>query len=668
MADLMSPGVLVKEKDLTAGVASTPSSIGGIAIQASKGYVDTVITISSEEDLVEQFGKPDGTNFESWFSAANFLGYTNQLKIVRCKQGTTAMKNATGVTSSAGLYIPNTTAYQVGDGAGAGPYSGGQASVLGSFGARTPGVWGNNLKVSYCSSESTDTDVASAYYTLNKTTTAGTIDPGATSVALTSAAGFTVGSIIAFEDDTAGSLYKVTAVAGSTIHWQRHPNTAATGLVSPTQLATGKEVRLWWEYFEQFDKRPETSTFASDRGGSSDELHVIVVDRTGGITGTAGTILETYDAVSKGSDALTDEGNANYYPDVIYNNSQYIYWLDHPTVGSPGTAWGTTVVNVTFAAPTTDPNSESLNGGHDGGTLTDGNRMAAYDLLKDPDTVDVNLLMAGPASIGGAASAVIATHLIDIVNARKDSVAFISPDRNAVVNKVLGNAQCVAVKAFFSPLASTSYAVFDTGYKKQYDKYNDVFRWVPLNADVAGACAATDAVEDPWWSPGGLTRGQIRSSIELAFNPSQTERDQLYRANINPVVTFPGEGTVLWGDKTALTRQSAFNRINVRRLFISIEEACAAAARSVLFEFNDEFTRDSFKSMVDPYLRDVQARRGITDFLVVCDTSNNTPQVIDSNEFRADVYVKPARSINFITLTFIATRTGVAFDEVVGRA
>ena len=668
MADLMSPGVLVKEKDLTAGVTGTPSSIGGIAIQASKGYVDTVITISSEEDLVEQFGKPNGTNFESWFSAANFLGYTNQLKIVRCKQGTTAMKNATGVTSSAGLYIPNTTAYQVGDGAGAGPYSGGQASVMGSFGARTPGVWGNNLKVSWCSSKSTDTDAVSAYYTAAKTTTTGNTLSGTTTVNVTSAAGFVVGSIIAIAGDTAGQRYKVTAINSLALTIERYPTTAATGLASATTISAGADVSLWWEFYEQFDKRPQTSTYASDRGGSSDELHVIVVDRTGGITGTAGTILETYDAVSKGSDALTDEGNTNYYPDVIYNNSEYIYWLDHPTVGSPGTAWGTTVVNITFAAPTVDPNSENLNGGHDGGTLTDANRMTAYDLLKDPDTVDVNLLMAGPASIDGAVSAVLATHLIDIVNARKDSVAFISPDRDAVVNKVLGNAQCVAVKAFFSPLASTSYAVFDTGYKKQYDKYNDVFRWVPLNADIAGTCAATDAVEDPWWSPGGLTRGQIRSSIELAFNPSQTERDQLYRANINPVVTFPGEGTVLWGDKTALKRQSAFNRINVRRLFISIEEACAAAARSVLFEFNDEFTRDSFKSMVDPYLRDVQARRGITDFLVVCDETNNTGQVIDNNEFRADVYVKPARSINFITLTFIATRTGVAFDEVVGRA
>ena len=665
----MSAGVLIKEKDLTGGVTSAPSSIGGVAIQASEGYVNEVITIGSEEELVESFGKPNATNFESWFSAANFLGYTNQLKVVRCHQGAT-QKNATGVASSAGLYIPNTTSYQVGDGAGNGPFSGGQASVMGSFGARSPGAWGNNLKVAYCTSSSADVVTVgaevSAYYTASKTTTAATTAVGDLTVTLTSATGYVAGSIFTIVGDTAGIFYKVVSVASNVVTIVRHPDTAAKGVSSI--VASGAVTTLYWEYYDQFDIRPSTSQFAEDRGGSADELHIAVVDEDGGITGKAGTILETYDAVSKGSDALTDEGNANYYVDVLYNNSAYVYWLDHPTAGSPGTAWGTSVVNITFAPSTVAATSESLNGGNDGATLSNGNRQAAYDLLKDPDTQDVNLFITGPASIDGATNTVLATHIIDIVNSRKDSVAFFSPYKDAVVNKAAGNAQTSAVITYFNLLASTSYGVFDSGYKKQYDKYNDVFRWVPLNGDIAGTCAATDAVEDPWWSPGGLTRGQIRNSIELAFNPTQTERDQLYRARINPVVTFPGEGTVLWGDKTALARQSAFNRINVRRLFITIEEACAAAARSVLFEFNDDFTRDSFKSMVDPYLRDVQARRGITDFLVVCDTSNNTPQVIDNNEFRADVYVKPARSINFITLTFVATRTGVAFSEVVGRA
>jgi len=674
MADLVSPGVLIKEKDLTTTVQNEPTSIGAIGIVATKGYVNQVITIGSEDELVEQFGKPTGTNYEYWFTAANFLGYSNTLRIVRFQ--TTSMLNSTG--SGAGALIPNTTSYQVGDGTN-GPYSGGEATSLGSFAARTAGAWGNSLKVAWCSSSDTDVTTigseVSAFFTDAKTTTNGGLSAGGTTVTVTSSTGIVVGSIIAIAGDTAGAKYKVTVQTGTALTIQRYPNTAATG-IQATSISTGAKVSLWWEFFEQFDKAPGTSQFVTDRVTAAgagtpygfDELHVIVVDEDGEITGLLGTILETYDAVSKAADALTDEGNANYYPDVVYNNSQYVYWMDHPGVGS-GTAWGTNVSSTSkYATTSASPGGESLANGADGSTVTNGQRQLGYDYFKDPDQVDINLLMTGPASVDSATSTVVPTHLIDIVNARKDSVVFISPYKDAVVNKAVGNAQADAVKVYFEALASTSYAVFDSGYKKQYDKFNDVFRWVPLNGDIAGCCAATDAIEDPWWSPGGLTRGQIRSSIELAFNPTQTERDTLYRARINPVVTFPGEGTVLWGDKTALARNSAFSRINVRRLFITIEEACAAAARSVLFEFNDEFTRDSFKSMVDPYLRDVQARRGITDFLVVCDTTNNTGQVIDNNEFRADIYVKPARSINFITLTFIATRTGVAFDEVVGRA
>jgi len=674
MADLVSAGVLIKEKDLTTTVQNEPTSIGAVGIVAAKGYVNQVITIGSEDELVEQFGKPTGTNFEYWFTAANFLGYSNTLRVVRFQ--TSSMLNSTG--AGAGALIPNTTSYQVGDGTN-GPYSGGEATGLGSFAARTPGAWGNSLKVAWCSSANTDVTTVgsevSAFFTDAKTTLNGGLVAGATSVTVTSSTGIVVGSIIAIAGDTAGAKYKVTVQAGAVLTVERYPNTAATG-IQATAISTGAKVSLWWEFYEQFDKAPGTSQFVTDRVPATgagtpfgfDELHIIVIDEDGEITGVRGTILETYDAVSKAADALTDEGNANYYPDVVYNNSQYVYWMDHPGVGS-GTAWGTNVSSTSkYATTSASPGGESLASGADGSTVTNGQRQLGYDYFKDPDQVDINLLMTGPATVDGTSDIVVPTHLIDIMNARKDSVVFISPYKDAVVNKAVGNAQAAAVTAYFDTMASTSYAVFDSGYKKQYDKFNDVFRWVPLNGDIAGCCAATDAIEDPWWSPGGLTRGQIRSSIELAFNPTQTERDTLYRARINPIVTFPGEGTVLWGDKTALAKQSAFNRINVRRLFITIEEACAAAARSILFEFNDEFTRDSFKSMVDPYLRDVQARRGITDFLVVCDTTNNTGQVIDANAFRADIYVKPARSINFITLTFIATRTGVAFDEVVGRA
>ena len=275
--------------------------------------------------------------------------------------------------------------------------------------------------------------------------------------------------------------------------------------------------------------------------------------------------------------------------------------------------------------------------------------------------------MSGPASVDGAGAITHAVKISDLVAARKDCVGFISPSRSDVVAVATSYTQQARVIGFFDALASNSYTVFDSGYKKMYDKYNDVYRWVPLNGDIAGVCAYTDTVEDPWWSPGGLTRGQIRGSIELAFDPTQAERDALYRARVNPVVSFAGEGTVLWGDKTGLSANTAFSRINVRRLFITMEEACKVAARSILFEFNDEFTQENFKSMVNPYLADIQGRRGITDFLVVCDSTNNTPQVVDNNEFRADIFVKPTRSINYITLTFVATRTGVDFSEVVGR-
>ena len=675
MADLMSPGVLIKEKDLTTTVQNEPTSIGAVGIVASKGYVNQVITIGSEDELVEQFGKPTGTNFEYWFTAANFLGYSNTLKVVRFQ--TSSMLNSTG--AGAGALIPNTTSYQVGDGTN-GPYSGGEASGLGSWAARTPGAWGNSLKVAWCKSANTDVTTvgseSSAFYRVNRTTTSGSTASGATTVNVAATAGIAVGSIIAIAGDTAGQKYKVTVINSLALTIERYPATAATGIASGSAISTGAVVSLWWEWYEQFDKAPGTSQYVTDRvdpvpvgSYGFDELHIIVIDEDGEITGVRGTILETYDAVSVAADALTEEGNANYYPDVIYNNSSYVYWMDHPSVGS-GTAWGTNVSSTSQYAgqATAPPEAQLLVNGADGSTVTNGQRQLGYDYFKDPDQQDINLMMTGPSTIDGSSDIIVPTHLIDIVNARKDSVVFISPFKDAVVNKAVGNAQATAVTEYFETMASTSYAVFDSGYKKQYDKFNDVFRWIPLNGDIAGCCAATDAIEDPWWSPGGLTRGQIRSSIELAFNPTQTERDTLYRKRVNPVVTFPGEGTCLWGDKTALARQSAFNRINVRRLFITIEEACAAAARSILFEFNDEFTRDSFKAMVDPYLRDVQARRGITDFLVVCDTTNNTGQVIDANEFRADIYVKPARSINFITLTFIATRTGVAFDEVVGRA
>ena len=674
MGDLVSPGVQVKEKDLTASVRSEPTSIGATAITGTWGPMNEVITINDETQLVNIFGKPDDGNFEYWFTAANFLAYTNTLRLVRMEQ--TGSKNA-GVSGTAVL-IPNTTTWLVGDGT-QGPFSAGEGAV-GTTAARYPGARGNSIKVSYCWD-------AAGFYEKAKTTTAVNGAAGDQTFTVVNGAllnvndiitiGNTTGNVtnIAVEVAEKGQMYKVLAINTHVLTIERYPSSNAVGLKTAVAGATNAvEVNRYWQYFDQFDKAPGTSTWLSDiqkdrvTGTGNDELHAIVVDADGLLTGTANTILEKWESVSKGKGAVTDSGDNNYYVDALYLGSEWIYWMDFP---AGQTNWGTEATGViTYSDPTADLESATLTGGAPASTIapTDGQRSDAFDRFEDPDTVDFNLLMTGPASVDGATSTTLAINNIDIVEKRKDSVVFISPYKQSVVNVVNGFTQTNKVKTYFDLLSSSSYAVFDSGYKKMYDKYNDVFRWVPLNADIAGSCARTDAVEDPWWSPAGLSRGQIRGSIELAFNPTQGERDTLYRARINPVVTFAGEGTVLWGDKTALAQNSAFSRINVRRLFITIEEAIAKAARTVLFEFNDTFTREQFLGMVNPYMRDVQARRGVTDFLVVCDETNNTGQVIDNNEFRADIYVKPARSINFITLTFIATRTDVSFSEVVGRA
>ena len=396
-------------------------------------------------------------------------------------------------------------------------------------------------------------------------------------------------------------------------------------------------------------------------------MHIVIVDEDGGITGTVGTILEIFEGVSQASDAKNESGATNYYADVIYNQSNYVYWMDHETtLANAGSAKaGQTFDNAGSSATAVFNNS--LASGTDDNAPTNGELALALDKFKDGETVDINLLITGPSQTGSdATGTTYATAAIDLAEFRKDIVAFISPASADVVNVADPLAQTENIKAFADALSSSSYAVIDSGYKYMYDKYNDVYRFVPLNGDIAGLCARTDNVADSWFSPAGLNRGQIRGAVKLAYNPNKSQRDTLYRARVNPVVTLPGQGTVLFGDKTALAKPSAFDRINVRRLFITLEKAISTAAKFQLFEFNDEFTRAQFRNLVEPFLRDVQGRRGITDFQVVCDDTNNTGDVIDRNEFRADIFVKPNRSINFITLNFIATRSGVAFSEVAG--
>ena len=560
MAFQLSPGVNVSEIDLTTIVPSVATSIGAFAGPFGWGPVGEIITISDEVRLADTFGRPDSSNYEYWFSAANFLAYTNNLKIVRA-YGIGSTFNATANSSAAGVTIKNDEDWD-------NNYSGG-ANTYGHFAARYAGAIGNSLRVS----------VADA-------------------------------------------------------------NTYAT-----------------WTYSTQFTAAPSTSTYVSNKGGANDEIHIIVVDEDGLFSGSRGTVLEKFGFVSKASDAKDDSGNTNYYKNVIANKSKYVHWLSHPSTVGTGTAWGSSA-NATAFAVMTSNTTVSLTGGADG-TVSTANVVTAYDSFDNAESVDISLVISGPAG------QTLADSLISMAETRKDCVVFLSPEKADVVDNA--GSEVTDVKAYRDTLTSTSYAVLDGNWKYQYDKYNDVYRWIPLNGDVAGLCARTDLERDPWYSPGGLNRGIIKNIVKLAFNPTKTNRDDLYVKGINPVVSFQGEGTVLFGDKTLQSKPSAFDRINVRRLFIVLEKAIARAARFSLFEFNDQFTRAQFVALVEPFLRDVQGRRGITDFKVVCDETNNTGEVIDRNEFIGDIYIKPARSINFIQLNFVAVRTGVSFDEVVGK-
>ena len=657
----LSPGVLVKEVDLTNVVPAVATSIGAVAGAFQKGPVGEITAISSEQELLKVFGKPNGSNFETWFTAANFLQYGNALRVVRAQS---AILNAT--SGGSGLLIKDTTDYL-------NNYSAGQGSS-GEWGARTAGTHGNSLGVSLCSN-------ATAYeetFTSGAGEISGTPAAGATTVNVSAGGGsvgdggakYNVGDIVHFFESD-GQQYEITAITNDALTIRQLDNPNGGGLKSA--LADGTNVRRRWAFYDLFDAAPGTSTYATGKGLVADEMHVVVFDRTGDISGfrkdTAGertnSVLETFAFVSQAASAKTAQGGTNYYPDVIYGQSEFIYWLDHDaSLSNAGTdpVAGTTFASTAGKGGVKDDN---LAGGADDYAVTVGELKLAYDEFADAETVDVNLIMAGTAP-AGADGATHATNLIDIAEARKDVVAFISPRREDVVNISSSITQAANVKTFFDGLASSSYAVFDSGYKYMYDKFNDVYRFVPLNGDIAGLCANVDTVADPFFSPGGFNRGQIRGAVKLAFNPTKAQRDTLYPARINPVVTFPGQGTVLFGDKTALSKPSAFDRINVRRLFILLEKAIATAAKFQLFEFNDEFTQAQFRNLVEPFLRDIQGRRGITDFSVVCDGTNNTGEVIDRNEFVADIFIKPARSINFIQLNFIAVRTGVAFSEIGG--
>ena len=666
MAFQVSPGVNVTEKDLTNIVPAVSTSSGGIVITAEKGPIDEITTISSEQELADNFGKPNADNFEEWFSAANFLGYGNNLKVVR---PITGLLNS--VSTGSAVLIKNTAdyldTYYSASGAG-------QVVNIGTWAAREAGTLGNSLKVSLCpNSTAFGPHSQSGTLIVNDATAA----IGDTTITADDGSLVQVGDILEFGDATAvpstsgapsGFYYKVTAISTNVLTIARfNPQTGVTetGGLRHAVVDNAKILRHW-EYYFNFSNAPSTSDDVAAAGGSNDEMHIAVIDEDGSITGTAGTILETFEGVSQAFDAKTSTGASNYYPQVIYQQSKYIYWIDHIATLSDGvTKVGTTFDNTVGDAFVVS--NTSLTAGTDDFAATNAEIATAYEKFNDVENVDLSLLLCGPSQTSADDTGdTKATAVMDIATARKDCVAFISPARADVVGVANAITQTQNVVGFADGLPSTSYAVIDSGYKYMYDRYNDVYRFVPLNGDIAGLCARTDSIADAWFSPGGFNRGQIRGAVKLAFNPNQTQRDELYKSKVNSVVSFPGQGTVLFGDKTAQSKPSAFDRINVRRLFIVLEKAVSTAAKFQLFEFNDEFTRAQFRNLVEPFLRDVQGRRGITDFSVVCDDTNNTGDVIDRNEFRADIFIKPARSINFIQLNFIATRSGVSFSEVAG--
>ena len=665
MAFQVSPGVSVTEKDLTNIVPAVSTTAGGIVMTAEKGPVDEITTISSEQELVDIFGKPNANNFEEFFCAANFLGYGNNLKVVR---PITGMVNA--VSTGTAVLIKNTAdyldTYLTDSGAGS-------VTNIGTWAAREAGTLGNSLKVSLCSNSTAFGPHSQSGTLVNDSAAA----IGDTTITMDDGSLFQVGDILEFGDtsnvpSTSGSpsgfFYKVTSISTNTLTIARfNPQTGQTetgGLRHA--IEDNAKVLRHWEYYFNFSAPPTTTDDVSNAGGSNDEMHIAVIDEDGSISGTAGTILETFEGVSQAHDAKDASGNSNYYPDVIYRDSKFIYWIDHISTLSDGlTKVGTTFDNTVGDAFVIS--NTSLSGGTDDFVATNAEIATAYEKFLDAENVDIDLLICGPSQTSADATGdTKATAVMDIATARKDCVAFISPARADVVGVANAVTQTQNVVSFADGLPSTSYAVIDSGYKYMYDRYNDVYRFVPLNGDTAGLCARTDNIADSHFSPAGYSRGQIRGAVKLAFNPNQSQRDELYKARINPVVSFPGQGTVLFGDKTAQAKPSAFDRINVRRLFITLEKTISIAAKFQLFEFNDEFTRAQFRNLIEPFLRDVQGRRGVTDFSVVCDDTNNTSDVIDRNEFRADIFVKPNRSINFIQLNFVATRSGVAFSEVAG--
>ena len=724
--NLASPGIVIREVDLTVGrVDPVSGSIGALVAPFAKGPVNEPQLIESEDDLLQTFGQPYSADkhYEHWMVASSFLAYGGTLEVVRA--GDQSLVNAfvgtaTSIRINGGEHynqlgyvenvIPNVT-----------------------VAAKNPGTWANGIKVAIIDGRADQilsgitTTGVSLGDTLKVAVPAGTYKIGADgsktdldgtfcgvisevgegSVSVKFVHHISAAGVVNNEDyQASGQLRFPNSGSNVAIHTagQSAAWTTTASYTNATDWFSSQDIQLTEGKLEwdQLANAPGTSTFAAARGGRFDEVHVVLIDDDGKVTGNAGTILEKHLSLSKGTDAEFSVGSPQYWRKYLEVNSRYIFGGSAPTGAqaidydntsvyalTTDAAWDQPVSGVSFAA--SGNFVASLAGGTlYGGRVDDASGLAStksgafssglddiltgYTLFENTEETEVDFILMGSANYPKEQAQQLGAKVIAVAEARKDAVAFISPYRQAFLNDsavgsvTVNNIDTMTdnVVGFYSPLTSSTYGVFDSGYKYMFDRFNNTFRYVPLNGDIAGTCARTDLEQFPWFSPAGTSRGAILNAVKLVYNPGKKQRDILYSNRINPVIQSPGAGIILFGDKTSFAKASAFDRINVRRLFIYLEDAISAAAKDQLFEFNDELTRTNFVNIIEPFLRDVQSKRGIFDFVVVCDETNNTAAVIDANEFVADIFIKPARSINFIGLTFVATRTGVAFEEVIG--
>ena len=729
----LSPGVLIREVDLTVGRAENVlDNIGAIAGPFKIGPVDEVVDIQTSQQFIDTFGKPLSSDrqYEYWMAASSFLSYGGVLKVVRASN--TNLNNA-----NAGVGIASTTALQIYN---KDDYEGNHSTATDfTYSAKNPGNWADSMKI--CTIDDladqtigiTTEDPSGAGIVIGYGVTQSIDDTVSVGVGTTASfKGFIKGIItgvstdatdkrstfdvkitsrvsyagtetaITYAESDPGKSFSVSSTNKVFFVNNSGINTGgggAAGVDYATQTAVD-----WYDqqtlgltnstvYWKAIAGKPKTSNYVSERQGKNDTMHIVIVDDTGSITGIQGNILEKHTFLSKAKDASADgeSGKKTYYKDYLVDNSSQIYagynpsqgadayWLTSPKsngfsasytkVTTADGLWGLDAQGVNFSS--LGNNTYSLGGGVNysatqGMSADLGDLINAYDKFSNKDDVAVDFLIMGPGCTKESETQAKANNLLSIAGSRKDCVACISPHRANVVNVTNTTTQTNNLLKFFSPLSSSSYGVFDSGYKYMYDRFNNEFRWIPCNGDIAGLMVRTGINAYPWFSPAGQQRGILNNAVKLAYTPNKDQRDLLYSSRINPIINQKGQGILLFGDKTALGYASAFDRINVRRLFLTVEQALEGAANAQLFELNDVNTRSNFVNIVEPYLRDVQAKRGLYDFLVVCDETNNTPDVIDNNEFRADIYLKPAKSINYVTLTFVATRTGVAFEEVVG--